>query len=207
MLCGGSEQPDTEVLLSRARGGDETARQGIFALYRDRLRAMVAFHMDPRLRRRFDPSDVVQEALADAWADLSKYLERRPVCLYVWLRSFAWKRLVDLHRKHLLAKVRSVKREVDGDVPLPDASSIVLAERLAASLESPLENLVRAELQVRVQEALGRLRPAHREVLVLRYLEGLSVCEIADVLAIKDGAVKKRHLRALQELRSILNLQ
>ena len=52
--------------------------------------------------------------------------------------------------------------------------------------------------------ALARLRPRDREVLVLRHLEQLSIRDIAAVLGISEGAVKTRHLRALQRLRRLL---
>jgi RNA polymerase sigma-70 factor (ECF subfamily) len=54
---------------------------------------------------------------------------------------------------------------------------------------------------------LSRLDPRDREVLVLRYLEGLSTEEIAAVLGIRAGAVKMRHVRALERLRGLLDIQ
>jgi RNA polymerase sigma-70 factor (ECF subfamily) len=69
---------------------------------------------------------------------------------------------------------------------------------------SPSERLLREELRGRVQAALGQLSPRDREVLVLRHLEQLSTKEIAAVLGITPGAVKTRHLRALERLRSLL---
>jgi RNA polymerase sigma-70 factor, ECF subfamily len=64
--------PDTDQLLDRVTGGDAAARQALLARHRDRLRKMVAFHMDRRLAARVDPSDVVQEALADAAGEKEK---------------------------------------------------------------------------------------------------------------------------------------
>jgi RNA polymerase sigma-70 factor (ECF subfamily) len=63
---------------------------------------------------------------------------------------------------------------------------------------------VREELRLRVRRALGRLGERDREVLVLRYLEQLSVCEIAAVLGVSEGAVKTRHARALLRLEALL---
>jgi RNA polymerase sigma-70 factor (ECF subfamily) len=63
---------------------------------------------------------------------------------------------------------------------------------------------VRHELTSRVQTALTRLAERDREVLVLRYLEQLPTADIAAVLGTTPGAVKVRHLRALERLRALL---
>lgn len=61
-----SHAPDTDELLQRAEQGDGQARQAVLVRHRDRLKQMVAVHLDRRLAARIDPSDVVQEALLDA---------------------------------------------------------------------------------------------------------------------------------------------
>lgn len=68
-----ARQPDTEVLLERARTGDQSVGQQLLARHRARLRQMVALRIDRRMAARVDPSDVVQEALADAAQSLSDY--------------------------------------------------------------------------------------------------------------------------------------
>jgi RNA polymerase sigma-70 factor (ECF subfamily) len=196
--------PDTDQLLDRVTGGDAAARQALLARHRDRLRKMVAFHMDRRLAARVDPSDVVQEALADAAGRLSDYARRRPLPFYPWLRQLAWDRLIELHRRHVAAGKRSVKREEPDVLRLPDESAVQLASRLADLGGSPSEQAVREEVRQRVRLALDRLAPGDREVLVLRHLEQLSTAEAAAVLGIGERAFKSRHLRALQRLRALL---
>ena len=61
-----------------------------------------------------DPSDVVQEALAEATQHFDEYLRTRPLPFSAWLRQFAWQRLVKLHRHHIRAQKRSVSREEAG---------------------------------------------------------------------------------------------
>ena len=113
-----SREPDTEELVERAGLGDEGARQELFVRHRDRLRRMVAVRMDRRLAPRVDPSDVVQEALAEAHEAMSDYLRDRPLPFYPWLRQFAWERLLKLHRHHVDARRRSVDREEPWDAGL-----------------------------------------------------------------------------------------
>src|SRR6516165_1104155 len=152
--------PDTDQLLQRAGQGDDGARQQLLARHRRRLHRMVATHLDRRLAARVDPSDVVQEALADAARKLDGYLRQRPLPFYPWLRRLAWERLVKLHRRHLRAHRRSVEREEPG------------------------VRLLREELRSRVRAALDRLPANDREVLVLRYLEQLRNDDIAAILGI-----------------------
>jgi RNA polymerase sigma-70 factor (ECF subfamily) len=195
--------PDTEELLHRAQGGDLAARQLLLTRHRQRLQRMVALRMDRRLAARLDPSDVVQEALADAAGKLSDYLQRRPLPFYPWLRQLAWERLVQLHRRHVCAGKRSVTREEASVLDLPEDSAVELAGRLAAG-SSPSNHLLREELRQRVRQALSRLAPRDREVLVLRQLEQLSTREVAAVLDVTEAAVKARHIRALERLHLLL---
>ena len=196
------EDDATEVLLRRAGSGDRLAVEQLLARHRTRLRRMVKARMDPRVAARFDPSDVVQEALLEASRKLADYLHKRPVPFYPWLRQIAWDKLVDLQRRHIHAKRRSVLREEF--VELPDHSAMELARRLTQSSSSPSGRLMRAELRERVRAALAELAPADREVLVLRYLEGLSTPEIAAILRVSQRTVQSRHRLALERLHQIL---
>ena len=205
MKAGG--EPDTEELLDRAGMGDPLARQDLLARHRSRLRQMVALRIDRRMAARVDPSDVVQDALADAARNLDDYLETRPIPFYPWLRQFAWERLIQLHRFHLQAKRRSVAREELRIFDLPADSEAALTERLAYSAKNPGARLLEDELRGRVQAAIEELPPRDREVLVLRYLEQLNTAEIASVLGISESAVKTRHRRALERLRKRLDVE
>jgi RNA polymerase sigma-70 factor, ECF subfamily len=197
-------EPDTDELLRRAEQGDGQARQAVLVRHRERLKQMVAVHLDHRLAARVDPSDVVQEALFDAAQGLDEYLRQRPVPFYPWLRQLAWERLIDLNRRHLHAQRRSVKREEPLALHLSDESAQQLAERVLARQSSPSNQAIRSELRARIRAALDRLGQRDREVLVLRHLEQLSTRETASVLGISEGSVKTRHLRALERLRTLL---
>jgi RNA polymerase sigma-70 factor (ECF subfamily) len=162
---------------------------------------MVAVRADPRLAARVDPSDVVQEALAEAAAKLDGYLRTRPLPIYPWLRQIAQERLIDLHRRHVQAHRRSVTRE---EPALPDQSALALAERLFARHSSPSARLHRSERRDRVRLALAALPDNDREVLVLRVLEELPTRDIAAVLGISEVAVRSRQVRALERLKNLL---
>src|SRR5262249_37440030 len=156
-----------------------------------------------RLAARLDPSDVVQESLADAARRLPDYLRDRPLPFLAWLRRLAADRLGALHRRHVRAGRRSVGRE---QTVLPDHAADARAERLFARGSAPGDRLRRRERREQLRQALARLKEADREVLVLRHLEQLSAREIAQVLGLTEGAVHVRHVRALQRLRELLGL-
>jgi RNA polymerase sigma-70 factor (ECF subfamily) len=194
---------DTDHLLERAAGGEGAARDQLLERHRRRLRRMVAVRFDPRLTARADPSDVVQETLAEAAAGLDRYLRERPLPFYPWLRQLAQRRLIDLHRRHVQARRRSVTRE-EAAAGLPDRSALALAERLFGRHSSPSAGLRRQERRERVRAALAGLPEPDREVLVLRILEGLPTRETAAVLGISEVAVRSRQVRALHRLKALL---
>jgi RNA polymerase sigma-70 factor (ECF subfamily) len=194
---------DTEELIRRSAAGDDAARQDLLALHGERLRRMIAVRLDRRLRARLDPSDVVQEVLLEAQGRLNDYLRDPPLPFYPWLRQIAWQRLLKLHQHHHAHK-RRVTHEGPPLLELPEESAADLAARLAGSGTSPSRHALREEVRLRVRAALERLGERDREVLVLRYLEQMSLAEIAAVLGTTEGAVKARHARALLRLHAHL---
>jgi RNA polymerase sigma-70 factor, ECF subfamily len=198
-------QPDTEELLRQAAEGNTAARDGLLDRHRDRLRKMVAYRLDRRLAARVDPSDVVQDVLLEANEKLDHYLLERSLPFYPWLRALALERMTTLRRRHIKAAKRTVQREEPGLLALPDESLAALAERLVTSATSPTQRLLRKEQRQLVQRGLALLPERDQEVLALRHLEQLSVAETAAALGVSAGAVKTRHLRALERLRTLLD--
>jgi RNA polymerase sigma-70 factor (ECF subfamily) len=166
---------DTETLLERASQGDRGAVGELLSRYRRRLRQMVAVRIDPRLKSRVDPSDVVQDALMDAARMLPEYLRNRPLPYYPWLRQIAWQRLYDLHVRHLQAQRRSVMCEAGQDMALSDESVHQLARRLAGSGTSPSGTLLRAELRRRVRQSLERLKETTPGVVSVSLVSSTSI--------------------------------
>jgi RNA polymerase sigma-70 factor (ECF subfamily) len=202
-----SGKSDTDWLVEQARKGDTEARKSLFERHRPRLRQMVSLRLDPRLAARVDPSDVVQEALATAYPRLDEYLRDPPLPFYPWLRQFAWDTLLQLHRRHVAARRRSVTREEAWQPGLSSESALRLSQRLLSRGSSPSNHVIRQELRDRLQAALAQLAPNDREILVMRNLEQMPAVEIAAVLGIKEGTVRVRHLRALERLRALLDLE
>jgi len=200
MVKGPSDSLETQVLLEEARRGDGDAFQRLFALYRPYLRRVVELRLDPRLRLRFDPSDIVQDAQLEAFRRLADYLERQPMPFRLWLHKTVSERMVRLRRDHVAAERRSVGREVG----LPDETSIALVQGLMAAGSSPSRRVSRAELARRVRQALARLSETDQEVLLMRTFEGLSFEKVGTLLGIEPAAARKRYGRALVRLQQLL---
>ena len=196
---------DNKVLLECALGGDCGALAELFERHRGRLEQMVRLRLDRRLQGRLDPADVLQETYLDVARRFPEYAADPALPFYLWLRFLTGQRLVDLHRQHLGAKMRNAGLEVSlyrGD--FPRASSASLAELLLGRLTTASRAAIRAETQLRVQEALNAMDAIDREVLVLRHVEMLSTEETAQVLGLKLSAASNRHMRALKRLREIM---
>src|SRR5262249_49816188 len=142
----------------------------LLAQNRDRLRRMVALRLDPRLRNRIDPSDVIQEAFLEASIRFPDYTHSAQMPFFLWLRLIAAQRLRILHRHHLGVQARDPARELRlGEAVYPEASSDVLAALLEAKGQRPSEALRQAERDEQLRRALDGLEAMDREVLALRH--------------------------------------
>jgi RNA polymerase sigma-70 factor (ECF subfamily) len=201
----GGNPSETARLLRKAADGDQYSWGALLTRHADRLRRMVAFRLDQRLQGRIDPSDVLQEAYLEASKHLADYLRDPSLPFFLWLRGIAGNKLRELHRHHLGTQMRDAGREVSiYRGTMPETTSAALAARLMGHETRPSEAAVRAEIKVRLQEALNSMDPLDREVLALRHFEQLSPAETAQVLGIKEKAAGMRYVRALRRLRDIL---
>ena len=190
--------------MVRLREGDEEAFVDLFARYRGRLKQMLEYRMDHRLRGREDASDVLQEAYIDARMRLPHFMKKPQLSFYIWLRQVTTQRLIDVHRRHLNAEMRDVKQEVSIHRPLATATSMSMASLLVAHWASPSQAAMRDELIAMVESALEKMDPIDREILALRHFEELRNGEVAEVLGLKEAAASNRYVRALSRLRDAL---
>ncbi|HEX7378151.1 MAG TPA: sigma-70 family RNA polymerase sigma factor [Pirellulales bacterium] len=196
---------DTAELLARAGRGDARALGDLYERHQERLRRMIYLRLDVRLRGRLDPSDVLQETYLELSRSLADYLRNPTTPFFIWLRFIAARKLHALHRHHLGRRMRNASLEVPiYQNALPEVSSQSLAAGLLGRESSPSQAALRAELQLRVREALDQMPALDREVLALRHFEQLSNNEVAEVLGISKAAASNRYMRALKRLRAIL---
>jgi len=196
--------PTNEELLHAARDGDEAALAVLVERHRRRLERMVGLRLDRRLQGRVDPAGVVQEACRAARDKFAQYQADPRLPFFLWLRLEVGQKLVDVHRFHLGTKMRDAGQEVSlHRGALPQVTSLSLAEHLLGKLSTASHAAMRAELKIRVQEALNSMDPHDREVLILRHFEELSNAEAAQVLGINPSAAVNRYVRALKRLKDV----
>src|SRR5262245_52921889 len=147
---------ETDRLLAAAAQGNQADWGELLDRHRARLRRMLALRLDQRLQGRVDPSDVLQDTFLEATQRLPEYLRQPDMPFYLWLRFLAGQRLLITHRRQLGAQQRDAGREVSlYRGAMPEASSAALAARLLGREGRPSEIAVRAEIKLRLQEALN----------------------------------------------------
>lgn len=195
-----------KTLLARVEDGDASATGQLFVLYSDSIKRMLALRLPSQLNARLDSSDVWQEVQLDASRRLPEYLEKREVPFQVWLRFLAKQKLVELVRKNLGTQARDARREQHAYLNQDfSATSFAIAKFLVDNATTPSMQLRRQEIGEAVLAAIDRLEENDREIIILRHMEDMSCAEAAVELGITLAACRKRHVRALQRLRGILD--
>jgi RNA polymerase sigma-70 factor, ECF subfamily len=171
-----------EVLVERTLAGE----LGAFEELVERHRAVV-YRVAARIVGDDDAEDVAQDAFLRAFHRLSRFRGESP--FRAWLLRIA-------HNAALDALAR--RRAVSTDEPDDEAQPV------GGAGSTPAEELEVTERRQRLAEKIRLIQPAHRAVLVLRDLEGLTYEEIAQVTGSPLGSVKGRLHRARRELIDLL---
>ena len=179
-LCTENEIRD---LVDRARRGDSEAFGALTATLRERLLAFTTTRLGPELRRRFEPDDVLQDALLRAFESIERFEWRGGDSAFSWIASIVEFRIRDLAR------------------PARRRPQVALGPEPPDDEASPSDRLHRFERRERLEDALGRLSPAHERVIRWARIERLTTAQIAERLDRSEGAVRHLLLRALEKLR------
>ena len=180
-----------QELVERAKKGDETAFGVLVTDNEKRI-----YNLCRRLTGNpEDAAELTQEAFLNAWRGLSRF--QGESSFSTWLYRLASNACIDFLRKEKRRQNLSMTVSLDDEeearqVELPD-------ERYA-----PERELERTEVRQAVAAGLERLTPEHRQVLVMREINGLSYAEIGAVLGLEEGTVKSRIARARNALRKVL---
>src|SRR5262249_7066707 len=145
----------TNRLLWQEAQGDPERFGALLEQSRPRLRRMIALRLDPRLHGRLGPSDVIPETHLAASTPLAEDGQQPTMPCFLRPRFLAGQKLMTLHRHHLGRQMRDAGREVAlyrGG--LPETTSAALAAQLLGHEARPSEAAIRAELKIRLQEAL-----------------------------------------------------
>ncbi len=198
-----SDRPALDIetaIVDALRSGDRDVQGRVLAQYEPWMRLLARYQMETRLKRKFDASDIVQQAMMEALKSFGKFRGSTEAELVAWLRSILANVLAHEVRRYHGAKKRDAAREVSLERSLAETSRR-LVETLAAGESSPSAHASRREEEVVLVEALERLPDDYREVIFLRNIEGLPHDEVAERMNRTPGAVRMLWVRALRELR------
>lgn len=171
-------------LVKRAKNGDAEA----FGMLHDQYAESIFRFLSSRMSNSLDAEDLTGEVFLRAWRSLSSYRQKGyPFSAY----------LFRIARNLLIDHYRQAQREDfldDGDVSF-----------LQGHEKSPDAIFVSKQERQRLRKNLDKIREDYRDVLVLRFLGGLSPDETAKVMQRSSGAVRVLQHRALEALRKQLN--
>jgi RNA polymerase sigma-70 factor (ECF subfamily) len=170
--------------------------------FRDYLHLLARMHLDPRLRRDCDASDIVQIVLLKAHQGQETFRGDTAEAMGAWLRQILAHTLADTLRDRLRDR-RDVRREVDLENALND-SSLKIAGCAISSEPSPSIVLQGKENAVRLASILARLPDLQREAVTLMHFESLSFVEVANLMNRSPAAVASLLRRGLANLRKLL---
>jgi RNA polymerase sigma-70 factor, ECF subfamily len=177
----------TKVLCKQAQAGSREAYDRLFALHTDRALLFIRSRLGPKLRSSLESHDVLQDAYLAAHQAFGQFTYTDDGAFTRWLCRIIDHRLCDLGDHFGAHKRQPVK------LPCADPSGLIT-------------KLDRAEHRERVANALDELSDDHREVLLLRFFEGLSADEVGQRLQRTAGAVRNLTARALVELGKNLSI-
>ena len=190
--------------IEQLRAGGESALAELFSQHRDRLERLVEFRLDPRLRSRVDPADVLQESYIEIARRYRDFLDDAKVSFYVWARQITLQILIDIQRRHFGQK-RTPQQEVKFNRGPNESTSGSIAQVLRSQMTSPSGVAIRAEEIQQLNLALESMDEMDREVLALRHFEHLGNSEVAEALGLSVTAASNRYVRAMARLGEIMN--
>lgn len=170
--------------------------------FRAYLRLLARLHLTPRLQRKLDASDLVQQTLLQAFRAREQFRGTTDAERAAWLRRILANNLAQAVRQFSTGK-RDVGYERSLEQELA-ASSVRLERWLEADQPSPSDAVEHNERAIRLAEALEQLPPAQREALVLQHWQGWSLAQIGEHLGRGPEAVAGLIKRGLKHLRTLL---
>jgi len=187
---GAAERRADDELICRLRACEEAAYEELIARFHQPVYNL-AFRL---LNDSADAADVVQEVFLKVFRNVGHF--RNQSSLKTWVYRIT---VNEAHNQR-----RWFFRHRSREVGLDDEAENGRGRAVADSAQSPFDYAFDREKQVLIENALARINPLFREVVVLRDIEDLSYEEIADVLQISLGTVKSRILRGREALKEEL---
>ena len=188
-----AESPaDTDkVLVERVQNGDVAAFDVLVRKYRERLYGII-YNMTSN---REDAADLTQDAFIKAFSSINRFQGKS--AFFTWLYRIGVNTALSHMKRNRFRRFFSLEHIQE------EGSNAQVFETLAAKHKSEKGALL-SELQEKLNEAMQKLSPKHRTVVVLFEIEGLSHQEIAEIVGCSVGTVRSRLHYAKQQLQADL---
>jgi RNA polymerase sigma-70 factor (ECF subfamily) len=175
------DQKDSD-LVKKFKEGEEKAFNQLVLRYQKRI-----YHMIYRMvRNKQDAADLSMEVFVRAYKGLRGFQERSS--FYVWLARIAVNLSINFSRREKFRSFLSIFDILDK----PSTTS------------TPVEKMEEDELKSAIDKATQSLPARQRNVFVLKFHQGFSHKEIAEIMGITEGAVKANYFQAIKKLQKIL---
>ncbi len=175
--------------MVRLKAGDERAFEKLVERYQSKV-FMIAYSI---LKNEDDAYDATQDAFLKVYKYIGNF--RETSSLYTWLYKIAYHVSIDIYRKRKKMGATEYLDYMDSNQDMDTLHHVV---------RSPSSYASNNELAKSIEESLDKLSDQHREIIILREMEGLSYSEISEILGISSGTVMSRIHHARLNLQKYL---
>lgn len=189
----GADETADDVLVNRAKSGDMKAYDSLVTRHRNRIYAMIR----NMTHHEADAWDLSQEVFIKAWNALPNFEAKAKFS--TWLYRIAHNVVYDWSRR----KKHEIAGELNDEIfdnERIDPAAIAIPHVGG----SPDVQMALGELKEKIEAALSKISPEHREIVILKDVQGLAYKEIADVVGCTIGTVMSRLFYARQKLQALL---
>lgn len=176
--------------IKQIKKGDQDAFGEIVEIFKDKIFQLV-YRMTGNAH---EAEDVAQEAFIRAYININSYDTNRKFS--TWLYRIATNLTID--------RIRKKKPDYYLDAEVAGTDGLTMYSQVAADIALPEEEVESMELQAEIQKQILKLPDKYRSVIVLKYIDELSLIEISEILEIPVGTVKTRIHRGREALRQQL---
>ncbi|MDQ0856681.1 MULTISPECIES: RNA polymerase sigma factor SigW [Bacillaceae] len=176
--------------IKQVKKGDQNAFAEIVDIYKDKI-YQLCYRM---LGNSHEAEDIAQEAFIRAYVNINSYdMDKK---FSTWLYRIATNLTID--------RIRKKKPDYYLDAEVTGTEGLTMYSQVAADVALPEDQVETMELQQMIQKEILKLPDKYRTVIVLKYIDELSLIEISEILDMPIGTVKTRIHRGREALRKQL---
>ncbi|TDL75887.1 RNA polymerase sigma factor SigW [Peribacillus frigoritolerans] len=176
--------------IKQVKKGDQNAFAEIVDIYKDKI-YQLCYRM---LGNSHEAEDIAQEAFIRAYVNINSYdMDKK---FSTWLYRIATNLTID--------RIRKKKPDFYLDAEVTGTEGLTMYSQVAADVALPEDQVETMELQQMIQKEILKLPDKYRSVIVLKYIDELSLIEISEILDMPIGTVKTRIHRGREALRKQL---